>query len=168
MHTDRKLSIDCQNDLSKSLNKLNSKQKLLLIREAPQTLFPKLFKAWKITHLVFEKDTDAYAKDRDADVISAAKTSGVNVIVKSGRTLWDSDELVKKNGGKPTMSLSIVQTLGPKIGKVPRPIPAPTSLPDPGDTNVCFEQAHPEQTPDLNQPARENGPDKSYTQLAGP
>ncbi|KAM3078936.1 hypothetical protein ACMFMF_003863 [Clarireedia jacksonii] len=160
--------IDCQNDLSQSLTKLNAKQKLLLIREAPQTLFPKLFKAWKITHLVFEKDTDAYAKDRDADIISAAEKSAVEVIVKSGRTLWDSDELVRKNEGKPTMSISIVQTLGPKIGKVPRPIPAPTSLPDPGDTNLDFEQVLPEQTPDLNQPARENGPDKSYSQLAGP
>ena len=59
--------LDCQNDLSKSITKLNPKSKLFLIREAPQTLFPKLFKAWKITHLVFEKDTDAYARGRDAE-----------------------------------------------------------------------------------------------------
>jgi cryptochrome len=67
------------------------------MREAPQTLFPKLFKARKITHLVFEKDTDAYAKDRDEVVKKAAEEAGVEVIIKSGRVLWDSDELVKQN-----------------------------------------------------------------------
>lgn len=60
--------LDCQNDLSASITKLNKKSKLFVLREAPQTLLPKLFKAWNVTHLVFEKDTDAYARDRDASV----------------------------------------------------------------------------------------------------
>lgn len=90
---------------------LNKKSKLFLIREAPQTLFPKLFKAWKISHLVFEKDTDAYARDRDAEVMKLAKEAGVEVIIGVGRTLWDPDELVKQNGGKPTMSISQVQNV---------------------------------------------------------
>lgn len=69
-------------------------------------MFPKLFKAWNISHLVFEKDTDAYARDRDRIVMDAAKEAGVEVVVRSGRTLWDSDELVAKNDGKPTMSIT--------------------------------------------------------------
>ena len=80
-----------------------------MIREAPQTLFAKLLKAWKISHLVFEKDTDAYARERDAEVMKIAKEAGVKVIVKMGRTLYDPDELVKANGGKPTMSITQVQ-----------------------------------------------------------
>ena len=158
---------DCQNDLSKSITRLNKKSKLFLMREAPQTLFPKLFKAWKVTHLVFEKDTDAYARDRDAAVIKAAEEAGIEVIVRSGRTLWDSDLLVEKNHGKPTMSISQVQTAGPKIGAIPRPIPSPKSLPDPGSTNLDFEQQQPDQTPDFNQGSRHSG-DKSYERLAGP
>ena len=35
-----------------------------------------------------------------------AKEAGVEVIVKMGRTLYDPDELVKQNHGKPTMSIS--------------------------------------------------------------
>jgi cryptochrome len=104
-------SVDCQNDLSSSITKLNKNSKLFLIREAPQTLLPKLFKAWKISHLVFEKDTDAYAKDRDTEVVKLAKEAGVEVIIKMGRTLWDPDELVKLNGGKPTMTISQVQNV---------------------------------------------------------
>jgi hypothetical protein len=42
--------LDCQADLSASITKLNPKAKLLVIRESPQTLYPKLFKAWRITH----------------------------------------------------------------------------------------------------------------------
>lgn len=101
--------LDCQSDLSSSITRLNANSKLFVVREAPQTVLVKLFKAWKITHLVFEKDTDAYARERDEDVIKQAKEVGVEVIVKMGRTLYDPDELVKKNGGKPTMSITQVQ-----------------------------------------------------------
>ena len=101
--------LDCQSDLSNSITKLNSKSKLFVVREAPQTVLPKLFKAWKISHLVFEKDTDAYARERDEKVMESAKEAGVKVIVKTGRTLYDPDELVKANGGKPTMSITQVE-----------------------------------------------------------
>lgn len=101
--------LDCQSDLSASITKLNPKSKLFVVREAPQTLLVKLFKSWRITHLVFEKDTDAYARERDEDVMRQAKDLGVEVIVKMGRTLYDPDELVKANGGKPTMSITQVQ-----------------------------------------------------------
>ena len=101
--------LDCQSDLSASITKLNPKSKLFVVREAPQTVLVNLFKAWNISHLVFEKDTDAYARERDEDVIKQAKKAGVEVVVKMGRTLYDSDELVKANGGKPTMSITQVQ-----------------------------------------------------------
>lgn len=71
----------------------------------------KLFKAWRISHLVFEKDTDAYAKDRDNEIMGLAKGAGVQVITRVGRTLYDPDELVKANGGKPTMSITQVQNV---------------------------------------------------------
>lgn len=72
-------------------------------------MLPKLFKAWKISHLVFEKDTDAYAQERDAKVMQLAKDAGVKVVVKVGRTLYDPDELVKANGGRPTMIITQVE-----------------------------------------------------------
>jgi cryptochrome len=159
--------IDCQNDLSQSITKLNQRSKLFLIREAPQTLFPKLFKAWNITHLVFEKDTDAYARERDEKVMQLANEAGVKVIVKVGRTLYDADELVRQNHGKPTMSIGQVQAAGKKIGEIPRPIPAPTSLPDPGKTNLQFDQDKPTSDPDINAIQRDRA-EASYTSLAGP
>lgn len=58
---------------------------------------------------MFEKDTDAYARDRDERVSELAKQAGVEVVVRMGRTLYDPDDLVKVNGGKPTMSITQVQ-----------------------------------------------------------
>lgn len=146
---------------------MNKKSQLYLLREAPQTLLPKLWKEWKITHLVFEKDTDAYARERDEVVMEMAKEAGVEVISVSGRTLWDSDELVKANAGRPTMSISQVQTAGPKIGEIARPIPAPESIPDPGELTLSFEHEEPEKLPDYNA-AHRDGDERSYTKIAGP
>jgi deoxyribodipyrimidine photolyase len=98
------------NDLSGSITKINPVSKLLVIREAPQTLLPKLVHAWGITHLVFEKDTDAYGRARDDEVTGLLLNTGVKLIVKPGRTLYDSDELIKINGG-PTMSITQVQNV---------------------------------------------------------
>ncbi|KAI9708319.1 MAG: hypothetical protein M1820_004023 [Bogoriella megaspora] len=160
--------IDCQNDLSQSITKINKKSKLHVLREAPQTLFPKLFKAWEISHIVFETETDAYARDRDSQIVALAKKAGVNVITKIGRTLYDPDALVKQNGGKPTMSINQVMHAGEKLGEIPRPIPPPKSLPDPGDTNLDIEQERPDANPDVNAVQR-NNEERSYSSgIAGP
>lgn len=78
-------------------------------------MLEKLFRAWKISHLVFEKDTDAYARDRDEKIIEMARELGVKVISRVGRTLYDPDELVKANGGKPTMSITQVQNVSNQV-----------------------------------------------------
>lgn len=114
--------LDCQSDLSASITKLNPMSKLFVIREAPQTLLPKLFKAWRVTHLVFEKDTDAYARDRDGEVRRLAREAGVEVVVRTGRTLYDPDELVKENGGRPTMSISQVEKVTFSMTSFHRPL----------------------------------------------
>lgn len=146
---------------------MNKKSKLFLLREAPQTLLPKLWKEWKITHLVFEKDTDAYGRMRDDEVQKMARDAGVEVVSVPGRTLWDSDELVKANGDKPTMTINQVQTAGPKIGQIARPIPAPTTVPDPGELSLSFEHEEPQKLPDYNATHRD-GDEKSYVKIAGP
>ncbi|KAI1505507.1 DNA photolyase [Biscogniauxia marginata] len=159
--------LDCQNDLSASIHERNPRSKLFVLREAPQTLFPKLFKAWNVTHLVFEKDTDTYARDRDNVIKNLAKKAGVEVITRYGRTLWDSDEVVAKNGGKPTMSITQLQAAGHKVGEIPKPIPAPTHLPNPGEMPVDFDQDQPDVKPDLNALHRTKA-DRTYRNIAGP
>ncbi|KAF4624177.1 hypothetical protein G7Y89_g13994 [Cudoniella acicularis] len=73
----------------------------------------------------------------------------------------------RKIGGKPTMSIGQVQTAGPKIGEISRPIPAPKSLPDPGETTLDFTQEIPKQDLDFNSKERKHD-DKSYEKISGP
>ena len=117
---------------------------------------------------MFEKDTDAYARERDNEVMKHAKNAGVEVIVKSGRTLWDSDEVVKAHGGKPTMSISQVQAAGAKLGAIEPQVVTPRSLPDPGELTLDFEQTQPEAEPDLNEHFRDGDEGTYSSGIAGP
>ena len=134
-----KFLLDSMSYLSDQYSKLDvdggaqgDRQRLWVVREAPETVFPKLFKALGVTHLVFEKDTDAYARDRDEKVVALAKEAGVEVIVKYGRTLFDVDEVVKNHGGKPTMSMSQLKKATEKMD-VPKPLPTITKIPGCGN-----------------------------------
>jgi cryptochrome len=118
---------------------------------------------------VFEKDTDAYARDRDAEVAKLAKEAGVEVISRMGRTLYDPDELVRKNGNKPTMSMSQVQKAAAAFGEPTKPIPAPTSLPDPGDVDLSsIDHEIPVPEPDFNASHRTAGKEDQYRSIMGP
>ena len=126
--------VESMNDLSQSLTKLNVKQKLFVVRCAPRReLWKALLEKWKVDVLVFEKDTDAYARTRDEVVFKVCEEMGVKVVSVPGRTLFDSEEIVAKHGGKPTMSMGQLLKAAEKInGGVPaRPLKTPTSLPDP-------------------------------------
>ncbi|KIY01385.1 uncharacterized protein Z520_02937 [Fonsecaea multimorphosa CBS 102226] len=127
--------VECMRDLSHSLTQLNSRQKLFVVRAArgPAETMALMLRRWKVDVLVFEKDTDAYARVRDQEVVRVAGDQGVKVVSVSGRTLFDSDEVVQMNGGKPTMSMAQLVKAVAKInhGVPQRPLERPTSFPDP-------------------------------------
>lgn len=131
--------VTCMRDVSSSLAKLNPKQKLHVVRRAPGQVMQELLTKWKIDVLVFESDTDAYGRMRDDQVKEIAQRLGVKVVSVSGRTLFDSDVVVEKNGGKPTMSMKQLVVASSKIGdgKPKKPVETPSSLPDPlGDDEM--------------------------------
>ena len=71
------------------------------------------------------------------------------------------------------MSITQVQKAAAKIGEVPKPVPTPQSLPDPGELLVEeIEQSRPEREPDINAIQRVGGntqDEKSYAHgVAGP
>ncbi|RVX70043.1 hypothetical protein B0A52_06215 [Exophiala mesophila] len=134
-----KFLVACMQDISSSLTKLNPKQKLHVVRRAPTQVMRQLLTKWKIDVLVFERDTDAYGRMRDDSITEIASSLGVKVVSMSGRTLFDSDLVVEKNGGKPTMSMKQLVEASSKIddGKPKKPVDTPSSLPDPlGDEDM--------------------------------
>ncbi|KAJ5928659.1 hypothetical protein N7466_007615 [Penicillium verhagenii] len=169
--------LECQSDLSTAYAKLNAKQKLWVVREAPQTVLPKLWKAWGVTHLVFERDTDPYAKARDEQVLRLANEAGVEVITRMGRNLFDPDELAAKNGGKATMSMTQVEKAAEKIngGQPDKPLEVPAGVPDPWEwekmkldgTSGARQDDRVEAEPDLNAEHR-SSKDEQYAGIMGP
>lgn len=164
--------LDCQTDLSESIReKTDGKNGLLVLRGNPETCLHQALESWKITHLVFEKDTDTYGMKRDKRVIAMAESLGVKVITKLGRTLYDPEKLTSLNHGKSIYNISAVQKLGPQTGKIPRPIDAPEHLPAAGDTKLELGKDEKIQTnPDLNVNQRLSGTNEvtCFDRIDGP
>lgn len=164
--------LDCQRDLSDSiLQKTGNKNGLLVLRGNPEACLHQALKAWKITHLVFEKDTDTYARKRDRKITDMAESMGIKVIVKLGRTLYDPDEMTKNNAGKAIYNIATIQKVGPLTGKIARPIEAPEHIPPAGDTKLDVEKDDTIQVnPDLNESQRIDGTEAvtCYERMQGP
>jgi cryptochrome len=107
--------LESMETLSAELTKLNVDQKLLVLRGKPELVLPMVWKEWGITHLVFEKDSNAYARVRDEGILGLARDAGVEVVAVHGHHLYDPEVVVKVNGNKPTMTLNQWQGVGCRI-----------------------------------------------------
>ncbi|CEL59601.1 Cryptochrome-2 OS=Gallus gallus GN=CRY2 PE=2 SV=2 [Rhizoctonia solani AG-1 IB] len=162
--------IESMNDLSQSLTRINDKSKLLVVRGSPYTVLPKLFRDWKITHLVYELDTGGYAQERDKRVQEIATQNKVQVVDVLGHSLYHPAEVIEKNGGKPTTTITQWQKAASKLGSVPRPTAAPKKLIPPGDLHLgsLSREDHPvNREHDLNEKTRIS-PVTCFDTLTGP
>ena len=119
-------------DLDSSLRALNSR--LIVLQGNPRDELPRAFHEWKVERLVYEIDTEAYAKQRDAEISALAQDAGVEVVTRWGHTMCDLDALLKRAGGKPTTTYSSFLNhfeMETKVAPI-RPIPAPLRLPPVG------------------------------------
>ncbi|WWC57893.1 uncharacterized protein I303_100428 [Kwoniella dejecticola CBS 10117] len=162
--------LESMEDVSQEYKSLNEHQKLWVFRGRPELIFRKLIKDWKVTHIAWEKDSNAYSKVRDEKIIALANELGVEVVATPGRHLYDPDEVIKANKGKPTMTLHQWQGITSKMKGIDQPYPTPASLPDPGPSDL--EDHHEEQWGkyegiDLNADVR-TGKDTCFDSLTGP
>ncbi|XP_019345657.1 cryptochrome-1 isoform X2 [Alligator mississippiensis] len=116
--------VESLKDLDESLKKLNSR--LFVVRGHPAEVFPGLFKAWKVTRLTFEVDTEPYSKQRDAEVVRLAAAHGVQVIQKVSHTLYDTDRVIAENNGKVPLTYRQLQAVLAGLGPPKQPVLAPT------------------------------------------
>lgn len=111
-------------DLDNSFRELGSR--LFVIQGSPAEVFSRLFKDWEISQLTFEMDTEPYARTRDEEILKIAKQHSVNVIQTVSHTLYDTEKVIKTNGGKPPLTYQRLQTVLSKMSGPPEPVPAPT------------------------------------------
>ncbi|KAL7419959.1 hypothetical protein Q5752_004922 [Cryptotrichosporon argae] len=153
--------------LSHALAALNPDQRLLVLRGEPGDVLHRVWEEWGITHVVFEKDPNEYARVRDEKVKQLALKRGVSVVEVSGRHLFDPQEVARRNGCRPTMTVARWKDVTKHMGPVPRPTPAPTSLPDPGPTALTERTGYVHAGVDLNAGIR-TGTDTCFDTLSGP
>ncbi|KAK6184088.1 hypothetical protein SNE40_006621 [Patella caerulea] len=110
-------------DLDTNLRKLNSR--LYVVRGKPKEVFPKLFDKWKITHLSFELDIEPYALKRDSEIEELARNHNVKIIKHVSHTLYDTERIIEKNGGKAPLTLTRLQTILSQLGPPLKPLDAP-------------------------------------------
>ncbi|GAX79468.1 hypothetical protein CEUSTIGMA_g6909.t1 [Chlamydomonas eustigma] len=125
-----RVGVNRYNFLLESLQDLDSRlrergSRLLVMRGKPEDVLPKAFKDWDVKRLCYEVDTEPYAMARDEVVKSLASEACVDVNTFISHTLYDTAELVKKNGGRPPLTMQAFTKLVDKMGDPPYPATDP-------------------------------------------
>ncbi|CAJ1450926.1 unnamed protein product [Effrenium voratum] len=111
------------------------RSRLLVLRGKPQDVLGKLLKNGqpllraKPAMLLWEKDTEPYARKRDAEIAKLAGKHEVEVRTFSGHTLYDIEEALKKNKGKAPTTNNGIASLVKAMGAPAKPLAAPSKLP---------------------------------------
>lgn len=129
-------------DLQTKLEARSSR--LLVLRGKPEELLPQLIEEWGATDLVYEFDTEPYAKERDARVRQLAEARGVRVASPVGHTLYDPADLHKLcKGGKLPLTMQGFTKMVDSLGDPPAPLadpPAAMPGPEPGKKFTSKEE----------------------------
>ncbi|KAF3791892.1 6-4-DNA photolyase [Nymphaea thermarum] len=125
--------LESLDDLDCSLKKLGSR--LLLFKGDAADVIIKLLKRWNIGKLCFEFDTEPYGLNRDRKVKDFASSAGIEVLSPVSHTLFNPEEIIQKNGGKPPLTYqSFLKLAGSPQLSIALP---PQKLPSLGDFGEC-------------------------------
>ncbi|XP_054743519.1 cryptochrome-2 isoform X1 [Anastrepha obliqua] len=114
-------------DLDAQLRQINSK--LYVVRGTPATVFPHIFREWRVSLLTFETDIEPYALKRDAEVQRLAKEAGVKVDTCCSHTIYNPELVMQRNDGHAPLTYQKFLSVVDKF-KVPLPVPKPEQLSD--------------------------------------
>ncbi|WP_407541812.1 deoxyribodipyrimidine photo-lyase (plasmid) [Deinococcus radiomollis] len=107
--------------------------RLIVLRGEPLAELERVMMQWRIGRLVFEADTEPYARVRDAGAAELARRLGAELKTPGGHTLYDPGVLAEAAGGTLPLSYGSFLKLVAKVGEPPAPLPTPERLPPVGD-----------------------------------
>ncbi|WJZ94739.1 hypothetical protein VitviT2T_013571 [Vitis vinifera] len=123
-------------DLDSSLRQLGSR--LLVLKGDPGEVIIRCLKEWEVKRLCFEYDTDPYYQALDIKVKNYASAAGIEVFSPVSHTLFDSAEIIQKNGGRPPLSYQSFLKLAGQPSWASSPLLTTLSwLPPVGDVGTC-------------------------------
>lgn len=115
-------------NLNDRLAEINSR--LYVVRGKPEEVFKRVFAEWNVKMLTFELDIEPYSKQRDKIVEELAKAAGVEVKQCVSHTMYDTEVVVRKNGGKPPLTYQKFLAVADSLGKIKEALPIPDKVPD--------------------------------------
>ncbi|GMH03643.1 hypothetical protein Nepgr_005482 [Nepenthes gracilis] len=89
-------------DLDANLREIGSR--LLVLKGEPVEVLIRCLKQWNVKRLCFEYDTDPYYQDLDRRVKKYTSMAGVEVFSPVSHTLFNPEDIIQKNGGKPPLT----------------------------------------------------------------
>ncbi|KAJ9692551.1 hypothetical protein PVL29_011548 [Vitis rotundifolia] len=123
-------------DLDSSLRQLGSR--LLVLKGDPGEVIIRCLKEWEVKRLCFEYDTDPYYQALDIKVKNYASAAGIEVFSPVSHTLFDSADIIQKNGGRPPLSYQSFLKLAGQPSWASSPLSTTLSwLPPVGDVGTC-------------------------------
>jgi len=102
--------------------------RLIVLRGNPAETLAEAAKDWNCGMCCYEKDTEPYAKERDAKVDKALGEVGCSTESSPGHTLWDMDDLLLACSGKAPQTMTSFLALAKKVGDPGVPLPSPKGL----------------------------------------
>ncbi|KAJ9190081.1 hypothetical protein P3X46_001314 [Hevea brasiliensis] len=123
-------------DLDLSLKKLGSR--LLVFKGEPSQVLIRCLKEWDVKKLCFEYDTDPYYQALDIKVKDYASSAGIEVFSPVSHTLFNPQDIIQKNGGKPPLSYQSFVKVAGQPSWASSPISTTiSSLPCVGEIGSC-------------------------------
>jgi len=119
--------LECLKDLDQTLRSDHG-SRLLVLRGRPDEVLRDIFEGkgpFQLTSLFWERDSEPYARVRDARVESLAKGFGVHTESFLGHTLLDLDAVAAKPGFKAPISMRSIQSLVSASGPIREGKPVP-------------------------------------------
>ncbi|KAJ8315828.1 hypothetical protein KUTeg_007978 [Tegillarca granosa] len=77
---------------------------------------------WGVNRLSFETDPEPIWTARDNAVRNLCLEKNVQCIESVSHTLWDSREIIEKNGGTPPLTFGLFNLVTSTIGEPPKPV----------------------------------------------
>jgi cryptochrome len=122
--------VECLADLDHALREMGSR--LYVVSGDPTEVLPKLWEDWDVSHLTYEAEEtgEPYATKRDETIMKLSKEKDIEVETFCSETLFSLDAYVLKSGGlgKVPGTMGKFQGIFGKMGKVPKPLKAPTKI----------------------------------------
>ncbi|MEI8347571.1 MAG: deoxyribodipyrimidine photo-lyase, partial [Pseudomonadota bacterium] len=75
------------------------KSYLIVVHDDPRKIIPKLAKEWCVQAVYTNRDYEPYAKERDGEVRKALEKNNISFLAYKDQVLFESGEVVKKDGG---------------------------------------------------------------------